>query len=311
MRGVSVIISGWILLAGCARHTGSNDAELDTVAVDTGMVNFVPFQGNPVFNGTGDSTWDEHIRERGFILHEGDEYHLWYTGYREGEGEAMHLGYATSPDGITWTRYKNNPIIDSGWVEDVMVVKRDTVYYMFAEGEGDIAHMLTSADRIHWKEQGKLDIRYTNGKALSPGPYGTPTAWYEGETWYLMYERGDLGIWLATSTDLKVWTNKQDDPVIKPVPEPYDKYGVAVNQVIEHQGKYYAYYHATAYKDWHEWSSCVATSNDLIYWKKYEKNPILKENKSSPILIEIDGHYRLYTMHPAVALHRPFDDLLN
>jgi len=78
------------------------------------------------------------IRERGYILREAGLYHLWYTGYRDINKE-KHLGYATSPDGLVWTRYKGNPIFDSGWVEDMSVVKSDSLYYMFAEGKDDIA----------------------------------------------------------------------------------------------------------------------------------------------------------------------------
>ena len=89
-------------------------------------------------------------------------------------------------------------------------------------GRNDVAHLLTSMDRVHWEEQGKLDIRTTLSKPLPPGPYGTPTVWIEGDTWYLFYERNDEGIWLATSKDRKVWTNVQDEPVIQMGPEPYD-----------------------------------------------------------------------------------------
>ena len=46
---------------------------------------------------------------------------------------------------------------------------------MFAEGRFDIAHWLTSNDGIGWNEQGSLDIRYSNGKPLSPGPYDDPS----------------------------------------------------------------------------------------------------------------------------------------
>jgi beta-1,2-mannobiose phosphorylase / 1,2-beta-oligomannan phosphorylase len=232
-------------------------------------------------------------------------YHMWYTGYRDQPDAEMHLGYATSEDGIEWKRYEENPIYDQGWIEDVIVIKSEGIYYMFAEGKNDIAHLLTSTDRIHWTEQGALDIRYVNGEPLTAGAYGTPAVWKENGVWYLFYERGDLGIWLATSTDLKQWINRQDEPVIQPGPEAYDKYGVAVNQIIKHQGKYYAYYHATAYEDWHEWSSCVAISEDLIHWKKYDHNPIMKENKSSPILVNDGEQYRLYTMHDEVCLHFP------
>src|SRR3970282_95465 len=97
----------------------------------------------------------------------------------------MHLGYATSPDGLVWTRYAENPIVDSGWVEDIMVVKSDSLYYMFAEGTDDIAHMLTSHDRVNWKEYGPLDIRKVNGSPIDNGPYGTPTVWIEDGVWYL------------------------------------------------------------------------------------------------------------------------------
>jgi predicted GH43/DUF377 family glycosyl hydrolase len=187
----------------------------------------------------------------------------------------------------------------------MMVLKHEGTYYMFAEGKDDIAHMLTSTDRIHWVEHGPLDIRKKNGLPISSGPYGTPTVWLEDGVWYLFYERGDLGIWLATSNDRKIWTNKQDDPVLQIGPEEYDKYGVAFNQIIKHKGKYYAYYHATEYEDWHEWTSCVAISDDLIHWKKYSENPIQRENKSSPILVHDGAQYRLYTMHDQVVVHFP------
>ena len=107
---------------------------------------------------------------------------------------------------------------------------------MFAEGKNDIAHRLTSTDGLHWTDHGSLDIRKTDGTPISPGPYGTPTAWFENGTWYLFYERGDQGVWLATSRDLKVWTNVQDDPVIAMGPEPYDAAAVALNQVVKRDG---------------------------------------------------------------------------
>ena len=93
---------------------------------------------------------------------------------------------------------------------------------------------------------GTLDIRKTDGTPISPGPFGTPTAWFENGTWYLFYERGDRGVWLATSKNLKVWTNVQDDPVIAMGPEPYDQTAVAVNQVVKRDGFYYAFYHANS-----------------------------------------------------------------
>ena len=268
------------------------------------LVHFTAYKRNPVFAGTGTATWDNQIRERGWILREGNDWYLWYTGYTNIDS-IKFLGLATSPDGYTWTRYKDNPIYNSGWVEDVCVVKSGGMYYMFSEGKGDTAHMLTSTDRIHWTEKGNLDIRLTNGNSITKGPYGTPAVLRENNTWYLFYERDDSGVWLATSKDIKIWTNVQDEPVLKCGPEAYDKYAVAIDQVIKYKGAYYGYYHASAFKDWHEWSSDVAVSKDLIHWEKYAGNPIIDNDKSSPMLVNDGTQYRLYTMHPEVNVYLP------
>ncbi len=300
-----------LLLTVCFLHCGTSPKEKNNAEeFPEELVRLVPYQKNPVFTGTGSTTWDNQIRERGFILKEDSSYFMWYTGYTNIDS-VKYLGYATSPDGLSWTRYPGNPIYDSNWVEDMSVIKVDGIYYMFAEGRGDTAHLLTSSDRIHWKEQGNLDIRLTNGNSISKGPYGTPTIWRENNNWYLFYERDDRGIWLATSADLKKWTNVHDDPVLKMGPDSYDQFAVAMNQVIKYKGLYYGYYHASAYKDWHDWSTNVAVSADLIHWKKYSKNPIVGNNRSSGILVNDGKRYRLYTMHPEVNVYFPLSDSIH
>jgi sucrose-6-phosphate hydrolase SacC (GH32 family) len=218
----------------------------------------------------------------------------------------MSLGHATSPDGIHWTRDPANPVFADSWVEDMCVVRLGGTYFMVAEGKNDIAHLLESADGRKWTDHGSLDIRKRDGKPIDPGPYGTPTAWFENGTWYLFYERGDQGIWLARSDDLKVWTNMQDEPVIAMGPEPYDKTAVALNQIVKRDGVYYAFYHANANRPWKDWTTCVARSSDLVHWEKYPGNPVIENNCSSAILVRTpQGKDRLYTMHPDVKIFIP------
>lgn len=270
------------------------------------LVDFQPYRHNPVFESRGPGHWDEAIRERGWILREDDGYYLWYTGYQYPESNAKSVGYATSKDGIHWERYSGNPVISGNWTEDMMVVKENGTYYMFAEGREDQAHLLTSTDRIHWTEQGKLDIRDKNGKPILPGPFGTPATLCENGTWYLFYERNDEAIWLAASEDLETWTNVQDEPVISRGPEPYDKTMIAVNQVIKYQGNYYAYYHATCPENGRDrWSMNVAVSPDRVHWTKYPGNPILAPDFSSGILVNDGTGFRMYCMHRAVSLFVP------
>lgn len=302
------LLLGAGIFSNCQKSASTN-AEVkspDTTLFPSYLVAFEPYEHNPLFSGTGTDTWDEKIRERGYIIKENNGYHLWYTGYKDAtESEQKYLGYATSPDGIVWTRHPDNPVFTESWVEDMMVIKHDSLYYMFAEGRNDVAHMLTSTDKVHWKDLGSLSIRQADGEPLSPGPYGTPTVFIEGDVWHLFYERDDLGIWHATSHDRKEWKNVQDEPVLEMGPAEYDKYGVAVNQIIRHGDSYFAYYHGTSTQDWSNWNMNVAVSSDLNTWTKYPGNPILRDNKSSGILVNDGEQYRLYTLHDRVQLHFP------
>jgi sucrose-6-phosphate hydrolase SacC (GH32 family) len=274
------------------------------------LVSFGPPSPAPLLAGSGGDTWDRRVRERGWIMREGETWHLWYTGYNDARSDSKFLGYATSSDGLRWTRWPGNPLTTEGWVEDMTVVARGGTYYMFAEGRDDIAHLLTSTDRVTWREQGNLDIRQANGRPIADGPRGTPTVWIEGDTWWLFYEREDLAVFAATSKDLKVWTNVTDDPVLARGPEAYDRFAVAVDQIIKYKGRYYAYYHASALKDWGEWSTCLAVSDDLSHWTKYPGNPVLPVNPSmkgasSGMVVHDGAQFRLYTTHPDVRVYFP------
>lgn len=271
------------------------------------LVDFVPYSGNPVFTGGGAGSWDAKIRERGWILREDGTYKLWYTGYDGSREGVRRLGYATSADGVRWTRHAGNPLDREHWIEDMTVVRHAGTYYLFTEGRNDRAHWFTSSDGIRWTRRGTLDIRRTDGQPISEGPFGTPTVWREADRWVLLYERGDRGVWLATSPDLAVWRHVQDEPVLVPGPAEYDRDLVAVNQVVRHEDRYYAVYHGSARTGPQAglWSTAVAASTDLVHWQKYPGNPLfpVSANKSSGLLVHDGRQFRLYTMHPEVCLH--------
>ena len=138
------------------------------------LVRFTSYKSNPVFQAAGPGHWDVKIRERGWIVREPGLYKLWYTGYDGSKDGPRLLGYATSPDGIRWTRHPGNPLLKHEWVEDMMVVKHAGKYYMFAEGKNDRAHLLVSTDGVTWNARGRLDVRQKDGTPIADGPYGTP-----------------------------------------------------------------------------------------------------------------------------------------
>lgn len=267
------------------------------------LTSFTPLAEAPIFTGAP-GQWDAHIRERGWIVIDDGVWKLYYTGYDAPDG-VRRLGLATSPDGLKWTRHPDNPLVKDQWIEDMTIVKDGPLWRMFAEGKDDQAHAFTSPDGLAWTRVGPLDIRTTKNEPIPPGPFGTPAVIKKGDTWYLFYERSDKGVWLAASKTLDVWKHVQDAPVMVPGPSEYDRDMIALNQVIDHKGRYYAFYHGCKNdpdKAKRLWCPGVAASNDLIHWEKFAGNPIVprEANRSSGIVVPVDGGFRLYTMHPAV-----------
>jgi hypothetical protein len=257
----------------------------------------------PVFVPGGPGAWDAKIRERGWILHDQYGFRLWYTGYDGTREGIKRLGYATSVDGLRWTRWPMNPLVTDHWIEDMMVVEHQGTCYLFAEGaDGGHAEMFTSTDGVDWQWHGPLDIRLADGVRAATRPCGTPTVWIEDDVWYLFYEWHDRGVWLAASRDpmSRVWTNVADEPVLVPGPADYDREMIALNQVIKHDGAYYAFYHGSGSEVPRSWNTNIARSRDLVHWQKFTGNPLIADNKSSGIVVPCSDGLRLYTMHDQV-----------
>ncbi len=313
LRNLTVLAAASVALAalvlGLAPAARQLSPEHDLFPAE--LVAFRPDERNPLFTAGGEGEWDAKIRERGWIQRGEAGWRLWYTGYDGTKEGIRRLGYATSPDGVHWTRYAGNPLITDLWVEDMMVVRHGGMYYMFAEGAGDLAQLLTSTDGIHWEPRGTLDVRYADGSPLAPGPFGTPTAWHENGVWYLFYERQDKAVWLARSTDLNVWTNVRDEPVLHCGPAEHDEHMIALNQVIRYRGAYYAIYHGTGGATARRvWNTNIARSTDLVNWLKFPGNPIIHDKSSGQV--HFDGRrLRLYTTHDRVDLFWPADTNTN
>lgn len=305
IRGrLSAVILCWIWVAALCRGVYGQPADSSSGFPDE-LVKWQPRNGNPVFQSEGSGSWDVKIRERGWILHDGREFRLWFTGYDGTRDGIKLLGYATSSDGLKWQRSPTNPLVRNHWVEDMCVVRHGGMYYMFAEGpEENHAEMLTSLDGIEWKWHGPLEVRTADGMHSAKKPCGTPTVWIEDDTWYLFYEWLDRGVWLAKTRDPMslVWTNVKDEPVLVPGPADYDREMIAVDQVLKYRGAYYAIYHGSGSGKQvpRTWNTDIARSTDMVHWTKYAKNPIVAGDKSSGELVPVDGHFRLYTMHDHV-----------
>jgi hypothetical protein len=276
------------------------------------LVAFGPPSSTPLFAGGGADAWDRDLRERGWILRHAGRWHLWYTGSNPDRDPVRRLGQATSPDGLTWRRSADRPSLSDHWVEDVCVVRCGDWFRMVAEGEDDVAQLLASRDLVTWRPCGPLDIRLASGAAIPSGPRGTPTLWFDRGLWHLYYERRDDGVWLATSRDCRTFTNVSDEPVLSCGPQAYDRHGVALDQIVRFDGRWYAYYHASPDPGRTTWQTCLASSADLVHWEKWIGNPVLPVDpghpkRSSATVIHDGERLRLYTTHPDVRVRFSVD----
>ncbi|OGH89919.1 MAG: hypothetical protein A2537_02720, partial [Candidatus Magasanikbacteria bacterium RIFOXYD2_FULL_36_9] len=208
---------------------------------------------SPVFTTTTDAVWgnDQGIGENDFMYEDG-VFKMWYSA-------STSVAYATSSNGINWTRYANNPVFsptgltgnfDKTWANRQYIVKDAGIYYMYYngfengyDGPGKIG-LATSTDGINWN-------RYSGNPILSPGSGWENTSLYNsavvkvGSIWYLLFEgkgsaTGDNTqiIGLATSTDGINWNRYANNPVIRKGFPTGSNYAAAPN-IIYNNGKFY------------------------------------------------------------------------
>jgi hypothetical protein len=69
-------------------------------------------RADPVFSFGTPGSWDDDKVMDPKVLYDGQRYEMWYAG-EELDG-VTEVGYATSLDGLSWTRYASNPVMGRG-----------------------------------------------------------------------------------------------------------------------------------------------------------------------------------------------------
>jgi predicted GH43/DUF377 family glycosyl hydrolase len=191
-------------------------------------ITWTKYPGNPIL-GPGPGAWEAQSVYVPTVLYDGVTYHMWYTGYDF--SNTYRIGYANSSDGITWTKYSGNPILDIGspgsWddfrVHANSVLYIGTTYHMWysaSDGSTQRIGYATSPDGITW-------TKHSANPILSPGPPGSwddvhvyyPTVHYDDtkkifHMWYIGYDGVDLRIGYAISLDGIIWNKSATNPVL-------------------------------------------------------------------------------------------------
>jgi hypothetical protein len=169
------------------------------------------------------------------VLYEGGVFKMWYGAAAAYPGESR-AGYATSPDGSTWTKYAGNPLpgLEPGapgeW-DDLGVVPSAVLYdgvdyrmWFVARQDGPDwgtwrLGTATSPDGITWTKHpepvlvGSLpwegDLLYTPEVISYGGGYAM---------WYTGFGSGPSAIGYAVSPDGIHWGRWPENPVLSPLP---------------------------------------------------------------------------------------------
>jgi predicted GH43/DUF377 family glycosyl hydrolase len=287
------------------------------------QVDFTPYENNPILTRGESGEWDYFRVWAGNVVNINNVFHMFYTGKGE---DTTGIGYAVSNDGLTFTKYDDNPI----YQPDGEGFDAIGVGYAVPLVVGDTWMLFYNASAV-----GEKIVAYTGGGSsiglrTAPGPTGPWTQgqpvlrvggsgeWDAGfvipgsliatEDGYIMYYSGgpDPNDWvwmcgMATSPDGINWTKYDDpdttevpyaesDPVMQPSEIGWDSDGVHCSVLKTDIGW------EMFYEGWSTSPSNIAYafSPDGVHWSKYPDKPIPGVNFGVSFAVKVDPTYYLY-----------------
>lgn len=310
-----VVLAAMSLLAVRVPLAGGQDA--------SGIkINLTPYEGNPVIGSDGAQAWESDGWTVPSVILDQGVFHMLYVGCTAGVCE---VGYATSEDGLTWSRYENNPV----FVPDESVAPANGVTHMKAFLDGD-TWVILFVSRLQKYMFAEIVLRATAPDPTGPWTVDPEPVLMAGEVleWdntglyihsvlptdegYVLYYSpanmtGNIG--MATSSDGIHWTkyddpattdsrHKASDPVFEKSNDPnaWDATYIAGSMVIQSDSGWEMFYLGV-----HSWGQPFtvgyATSEDGITWTPYENNPVLSQEGvdfEPASLVVVDDTYYLY-----------------
>lgn len=229
------------------------------------------YEDNPVLDAAYDGGWDSLAVETATVIIDEDasldeRYKMWYAGETETGGK-YNLGYATSPDGLVWTKH-GAPILevgaDSEWdnyfLEGPTVIKEGGTYKMWYAG---------------------FDLTFDGAST-----------------------DGFVNIGYATSTDGISWEKYAGNPVLRVSESGWDSIYVQDPHVIKVGETYHLWYGGANQYDNYGQATGYASSTDGINWTKSPENPVLTPGElgewdanttSFPtVLLDSDGQLKMW-----------------
>jgi len=209
-------------------------------------INWTKYNSNPVMSGRP-GMWDEVGVQHCVVIQDGDTLRMWYESFTAStpSGPGHMIGYATSVDGIIWTR-RDAPVLvrgpagewdDSHIITGAVIKEGNTIKMWYSGGTGTFPNAIirmglaTSTDGINWT---KYDDPTTTDPPFqfsdpvlplgSPGSWEAIWAWSPSvlttpsgyEMWYegINMPTGNGAVGYATSKDGINWIKDANNPIL-------------------------------------------------------------------------------------------------
>lgn len=167
-----------------------------------------------VLSRGGGGTWDETRVMSPTVVKDGpSDYKMWYAG--RSAAAVFAVGYATSSDGVSWTKHGSNPVLTVGspaeWdgqiVREPSVLNVGGTYHMWYSGTAKwpffrIGHA-TSPDGVTWTKDAGNPVLTPTAGAWDANEVFAPSVVANGSDYEMFYSGNSGGRWLtghATAT---------------------------------------------------------------------------------------------------------------
>ena len=229
------------------------------------------YAGNPVMVRSQPAAESDYICEPNVVFKDG-VFHNWFSQMCPAGGQDTALGYATSPDGFSWTKYLRNPVLSEGEVHRPSVMEHEGRFFAFAvrdeaqrRGPSTMRRWVSN-DGINWRDE---RLVMTSDQPWEGGLSNMAVIVDDDGTWRMLYtgtenEQNPLPEFgYAWSRDGVDWDKYEDNPVITGF------YGG--DPFLARIGDRYYVWHSQAIDG--SLRICCHWSTDMIQWQPMYNDP--------------------------------------
>lgn len=205
-----------------------------------------------------DTGWEDEVN-RPVVIQRNGQYQMWYTGQTK---EHSYIGFATSPDGITWTRPSTRAVLAANqpWegsgvcCPHVLFDDSANLYKMWYSAgehfEPNAIGYATSSDGVNWNKYGSGPVFQHEKRGTFDQARVTACCVVQDGDWYVMFYAGfaneaDSAIGLARSHNgIDDWQHHPSNPILAPTPRwnAWDRDAIYKPTVVREESRWMLWY---------------------------------------------------------------------